>query len=81
MAMTRLQTIEELLDAEDELRAAWDELTTWVSRRLEGWDDPPSRVDEARLRVRLAIRTQLDLVRPRGRHRQADADRSGERRA
>jgi hypothetical protein len=54
MALTRLQAIEELHDAKEGLVAAWDDVTTDVARQLEGWDDPASRVDEARRRVRLA---------------------------
>lgn len=54
MALTRLQAIDELRDAEDWLVSAWDNLTTAVSRDLEGWDDPPSRVTEALARLRLA---------------------------
>jgi hypothetical protein len=53
MAFTRLQAIDELLDAEQELGDAWDALTTAVVRQLEGWD-PESRVTDARQRVRLA---------------------------
>lgn len=52
--LTRQAAIDALLDAEERLAAARDELTTAVVRSLEGWDDPPSRVQEARLRARLA---------------------------
>jgi hypothetical protein len=54
MALTRLQAIDELLGAEQALGDAWDALTTAVVRQLEGWDDPESRVTDARQRVRLA---------------------------
>ena len=54
MALTRLQVIDVLLGAEDDLARAREELTTAVVRRLEGWEDPEARVTEARQRVRLA---------------------------
>jgi hypothetical protein len=54
MALTRLRAIDELLDSEQELRAAWDDLTTAVVRQIEGWDDPSSRLTDARQRTRLA---------------------------
>jgi hypothetical protein len=54
MALTRQQTIEELLDAEEYLREAWDDVTTAVVRQLEGWDDDPRRVSNARDKLRLA---------------------------
>jgi len=52
MTKTRLQVIDDLLDAEQELRKAWDQATTWVCRRLEGWDDPESMSVEAVERMR-----------------------------
>jgi hypothetical protein len=57
MAFTRQQTIAALLDAEDDLGDAWADLTTAVVRNLEGWDDPQSRVTDARWRLRLATGT------------------------
>jgi hypothetical protein len=54
MALTRLQTIDELLDAEQGLRRAWDVVTTAAVRRLEGWDDPESRLSEAFQQLRMA---------------------------
>jgi hypothetical protein len=45
--------IGELHDATDELTAAWNALAVSVARRLEGiWDDPESRIADARERVR-----------------------------
>lgn len=50
-------TIDELLDAEQDLRCAWDDLTTAVVRQLEGWDDPETRLTDAHQRMRLATGT------------------------
>jgi len=54
MAPARPQVIGALLDAEEMLSRARDEFTTAVVRQLQGCDDPAERVEEARLRVRLA---------------------------
>ena len=48
------QQINELHDATDELVAAWHGVTVAVARRLEGWDDEPGRMTDARWRLRLA---------------------------
>lgn len=56
-AITRMQAIDELLDAEQELREAWDEATTWVCRHLEGWDDPESKSIDAVKRLHDATRS------------------------
>lgn len=54
MALTRLQAITEMCDAEDQMAMAWCDVTTAVARQLEGWDDPESRVTDALARMRLA---------------------------
>jgi hypothetical protein len=53
MTLTRLQAIDELLDAERKFRDAWNDLITAVVRQLEGWDDPWSRVTDAQQGMRL----------------------------
>jgi hypothetical protein len=53
MATLRWHAIDELHDAADQLDEAWHSLAVAVGRDLEGWDDPASRVTDARQRVRL----------------------------
>ena len=52
----------ELSEAVDRVRFAWGDLAAAVCRRIEGWDDPPERVQAALEAVRDATRARINAL-------------------